>query len=94
MSKPTFTRVTIGELNNEVGVAPMNTMFNIGDLNSDGHTDIFLTGRDGQMAWFENPGNDSSWKKHIIADVDQLECGGLAYDLTGTGYPDIIDGGD
>lgn len=93
MSKPQFTRRVIGELENEVGPGPMNTLFNVGDLNSDGRLDIFTSGRDGRMAWFENPGT-GAWNRHIVAEIDRQECGGLAYDLTGTGYPDIINGGD
>jgi hypothetical protein len=94
MTAPKFKRVAIGELLNEVGPGPMNTMFNIGDLNSDGLIDIFATGRDGKMAWFQNPGSAGVWNRRLIADISMLECGGLAYDLTGSGYPDVIDGGD
>ena len=94
MSKPHFTRTVIGELENEVGPGPMNTLFNVGDLNADGRPDIFTTGRDGRMAWFENPGETQGWKRHLIGESDRQECGGLAYDLTGSGYPDIINGGD
>src|SRR5215470_16337688 len=85
-----FTKTVIGELDN----APdMNTLFNVGDINGDGRIDIFSSGRNGKMAWFENRGN-GSWERHIIAEVSNQECGGLAFDLTGTGYPDIINGGD
>lgn len=94
MSKPVFERMVIGELENEVGPAPMNTLFNIADLNGDGLPDIFTTGRDGRMAWFENPGAPGPWTRHIIAEVERQECGGLAYDLTGNGRLDIINGGD
>lgn len=93
MSVPRFVRTVIGELENEVGPAPMNTMFNVGDLNADGRPDIFTTGRDGRMAWFENR-PDGSWVRHIVGPVERLECGGLAFDLAGNGLPDIIDGGD
>lgn len=94
MSKPVFERMVIGELENEVGPAPMNTLFNVADLNNDGRLDIFTTGRDGRMAWFENPGGTGEWTRHIIDEVERLECGGLAYELTDSGYRDIINGGD
>lgn len=94
MPVPRFTKVIIGELENEVGPAPMNTLFNVGDLNADGRPDIFTSGRDGRMAWFENTGDPHSWRRHIIGEVERQECGGVAYDLTGSGFPDIINGGD
>ena len=94
MSKPHFARTVIGELENEVGPGPMNTLFNVSDLNADGRPDIFTTGRDGRMAWFENPGETRGWKRHLVGASDRQECGGLAHDLTGSGYPDIINGGD
>lgn len=93
MSKPGFTRVVIGELENDVGGAPMNTLFNVADLNRDGRPDLFVSGRDGRMAWFENRG-DGTWARHLIAHVTCQECGGLAWDLNGDGWPDLINGGD
>ncbi|HET6381816.1 MAG TPA: VCBS repeat-containing protein [Armatimonadota bacterium] len=90
MSVPTFTRVCIGELDN----APeMNTLFNVGDINRDGRPDIFSTGRSGMMAWFENRG-DGSFERHAVDEVVRQECGGLAFDVDGDGWPDIINGGD
>ncbi len=90
MSVPTFTRVCIGELGN----APaMNTLFNVADLNNDGRPDIFSSGRNGLMAWFENRG-DGTFARHIVARVSHQECGGLAHDLDGDGWPDIVNGGD
>jgi hypothetical protein len=71
----------------------MNTLFYVGDLNRDGRPDIFSSGRNGLMAWFENHG-DGTFKRHSIADVTSQECGGLAFDLDGDGWPDIINGGD
>jgi hypothetical protein len=94
LGKPIYERIVIGELNNEVGPVPMNTLFNVADLNGNGRIDIFSTGRDGQMAWFENPGSAPQWPKHVINEIDRQECGGLAYDLTGNGLRDIVNGGD
>jgi hypothetical protein len=45
------------------------------------------------MAWFENYA-DGSWSRHFIDEVSNQECGGLARDLTGSGYPDVINGSD
>lgn len=93
MSKPSFTRVCIGELENETGNGAMNTLFNVSDLNGDGRPDIFTSGRNGRMAWFENRA-DGTWTRHIVDEVRHQECGGLAHDLTGSGLPDIINGSD
>ena len=93
MSGPKFTRTIIGEIENEVGGSRMNTLFNVGDLNRDGRIDIFTSGRNGRMVWFENYA-DGSWQRHLVADVTHQECGGLAHDLTGNGLLDIINGSD
>jgi hypothetical protein len=93
MSRPEFTRIVIGEIDNEVGGSPMNTLFNVGDLNGDGRIDIFTSGRNGRMVWFENRG-DNDWQRHLVADVTHQECGGLAWDLTGNGLLDIVNGSD
>ncbi len=91
MGQPGFTRKVIGELENEAG--GMNTLFNIADLNGDDRMDVFTSGRSGQMAWFENR-SDGTWERHIVDNVANQECGGLAYDLDGDGRLDIINGGD
>ena len=93
MPVPRFRRAVIGELNNDGGNSAMNTLFNVADLNRDGRPDIFTSGRDGQMAWFENRA-DGSWARHIVARVSHQECGGLAHDFDGDGWPDIVNGGD
>jgi hypothetical protein len=94
MGKPHFTRHTIGTAENPEGPAPMNTLFNVADLNQDGRPDILVSGRDGYLFWFENQGEDRPWIRHIVSQVTAQECGGLAYDLTGNGTLDIINGGD
>ena len=94
MATPRFVKRVIGELVNDVGEAPMNTLCIPGDLNADGRPDVVVSGRNGTMAWLENPGNDGPWRRHTIAEVAHLECGGVVVDLTGSGYPDIINGGD
>lgn len=93
MPVPSFRREVIGVLDNDHPTAPMNTLFQVADLNSDGRLDIFTSGRDGQMAWFENRGG-GAWERHLVAPVTCQECGGLAHDLTGNGRPDIVNGGD
>ncbi len=94
MPKPSFIRRVIGELDNEVGGSPMNTLFNVADLNGDGRLDLFTSGRNGRMAWFENPGDMGEWTRHIVGDVTYQECGGLAYPLLGDGRLHLINGSD
>jgi VCBS repeat protein len=94
MAVPPFTRTIIGELDNSAATA-MNTLFTVGDVNQDGFVDILVSGRDGRMAWFENPGRVGPWQRHFVDEaVEKLECGGLFYDLNGDRYPDLINGGD
>lgn len=92
MPVPRFRRTAIGELDNHEFTS-MNTLFNVADLNGDARPDIFTSGRDGLMAWFENRA-DGAWTRHIVSPVRHQECGGIAYDLDGDGRPDIINGGD
>ena len=92
--KPIFKKVTIGELTNNTGTSVMNTLGCAGDVNSDGLTDYIVCGRNGEMAWFENRGRREQWIYHHIADVKSQECGGCAIDLTGNGFPDIVNGSD
>jgi len=96
MMTPSFTRVCVGTLVNDWGNGQMNTFLTVGDVDGDGRLDIVLSGRNGRMVWFQNPGpgGASRWEAHPVADIQNLECGGLLYDLTGSGLPDIIDGGD
>jgi len=96
MEKPVFEKKVIGELINSVRPSKMNVLSFIGDINADGKSDFIVSGRNGEMAWFENPGKNRNgeWIKHYIADIRSLECGGCAFDLTGNGFPDIINGSD
>jgi len=94
MPEPIFEKKVIGELINDTGAAKMNTLGCIGDINADGLPDYIVCGRNGEMAWFENPGRRDKWIKHRIAGIKGQECGGCAFDLTGNGYPDIINGSD
>lgn len=93
MAVPRFTMQVIGELENDIGASPMNTLFNVGDINHDGSLEIFTSGRNGRMAWFEYQGFEH-WQRRILAEVTHQECGGLVFDLTGNDWPDMINGGD
>ncbi len=94
MPVPHFTRTVIGALDNSEHTT-MNTFVTTGDINGDRLTDVIVGGRSGTMAWFENPGSAAdNWKRHDVSPVRNQECGGMTFDLTGSGFPDIIDGGD
>lgn len=94
MGKPIFEKKTIGTLINDTGSGQMNTFGSIGDFDQNGIVDYAVCGRFGQMAWFENMGASEEWQMHKIADIYAQECGGSVIDLTGNGYPDIINGSE
>jgi hypothetical protein len=100
MAELSFTRTLIGEIDNSASGATMNTFLTVGDINRDGFADVVVAGRSGSMVWFENPGAARAtsaagpWTRHLIDHVQNVECGGVTHDLTGNGYPDVIDGGD
>lgn len=95
MAKPNFTKKVIGRLVNDFSPSPMNLFSAVGDINGDGTLDVAVCGRAGRMVWLENKGPDGDWVEHLIDDeIDQMECGGSLYDLTGNGVLDIVNGGD
>jgi len=94
MAVPRFTKVVIGELENDIPPGAMNTFLAVGDINADGRPDIVLSGRHGRMAWFENPGAGGEWRRHLMADVRNMECGGQIVDLDGDGYADVVLGAE
>lgn len=94
MGKLDFTKIVIGEVRNDIPPAEMNTFSKAGDINQDGYVDFVICGRNGKMVWLENIGEVGEWKQHLIDEVNCMECGGSLVDLTGNGYPDIINGGD
>ena len=74
-----------------------NDILLIADVNGDGFSDIIVGGKfapgpgrqpaTGNLVWYEWP----TWQRHTIG-CGELEAGGVAWDLTGTGRPDIIAG--
>jgi hypothetical protein len=94
MAKPVFVKRVIGELANPQGGGAMNTLIAIGDINGDGRPDAAVSGRNGTMAWFENPGDAGPWRRHPIDEVTCQECGGQLWDLTGSGRLDLVNGSD
>jgi len=91
---PAYERVVIGELDNSTACS-MNTLISVADLDADGRPDVFVSGRDGLMAWFRNPGEPGqAWTRQQIGEVSCIECGGMAFDLDGDGLPDVLTGGD
>ena len=94
MGKPVFRKKIAGEIKNNVGNSQMNTFGTIGDINNDGIMDYATCGRNGKMVWFENTGKSEEWIVHPVADIKAQECGGSIIDLTGNGFPDIINGSD
>lgn len=89
-----FDKVTVAQVVNAVGGGQMNTFSQVGDLNNNGRPDIVISGRNGRMIWLENQGRDVPWPAHEIDQVSHMECGGVLWDLTGSGYLDVINGSD
>ena len=94
MSTPAFTKKIIAEVVNDTPPDPMNLLLAVGDIDGDGRQDVVISGRDGRMVWLENNGT-GSWPEHLIdGGVSKRERGGVLYDVTGNGLPDVISGGD
>src|SRR6185437_10939890 len=60
------------------------------DVNGDGKTDFITGGWFGKtLLWFENPGNDSEWKQHVIEVTGNIEST-RAWDVDGDGFDEIV----
>lgn len=94
MGKPNMVKTVIGELKNEKDENGFNLLTVIGDINKDGLPDVVIAQRNGKLVWLENKGVEKEWEQHIIDEIGTLEAGGVLYDLTGNGYPDLIIGED
>jgi hypothetical protein len=62
----------------------------IADINADGRNEIIIGGKEGppNLFWYEN----GTWRRHDLAEAEQLEAGGVVFDVNGDGRPDIIAG--
>ena len=62
------------------------------DLSGDGLADLVVVGFPGkETPWFENPGSDKPWKRHVAVKVTNNESP-LWSDLTGDGRPELVCG--
>lgn len=60
------------------------------DVNGDGYTDFITGGWFGKkLIWKENPGDDSEWQEHLIAEAGNIEST-RAWDIDGDGIAEII----
>lgn len=60
------------------------------DVNGDGYTDFITGGWFGKkLIWKENPGDNSEWNEHLIAEVGNIECT-QAWDIDDDGIKEII----
>lgn len=60
------------------------------DVNGDGNMDFITGGWFGKrLVWKENPGDDSEWTEHLIAETGNIETP-RAWDIDGDGVVEII----
>lgn len=60
------------------------------DINGDGRIDFITGGWFGKsLIWKENPGNDTEWREHVIAETGNIETT-RAWDIDGDGVPEIV----
>ena len=60
------------------------------DVNGDGYLDFITGGWFGKsLLWWENPGNNSEWKQHLIAETGNIETT-RGWDIDGDGVGEIV----
>lgn len=66
----------------------------LADLDKDGDLDFVVSNRgDPNLYWFENRGADQ-WVRHLVGEVSTRQLAGLAMDVDGDGWIDIVVGGE
>lgn len=61
------------------------------DFDRDGDVDFTVCSRGDQIYWFENQ-SGQTWRRHPVGPIDVGQLAGLALDLDGDGWMDILTG--
>lgn len=66
----------------------------LADFDKDGDLDFAVSNRgDTNLYWYENQGADR-WVRHVVGEVSTRQLAGLALDVDGDGWMDIVVGGE